>query len=64
MSPTPVIIPPELTSSLPYSSYPANGENYRNGDPGSSNFYILSRTGILPAFDNLSKTLGSLGVVT
>ena len=64
MSPTPVIIPPEFTYSFPYNSYPARGENSKNGDPGSSNFSIRSLTGNFPALDNFSNTLGLFFVVT
>ena len=64
MIPTPVTIPPELTSSFPYNSYPASGENYKNGDPGSNNFYILSLTTNLPALWSLLMTLGSFWEVT
>lgn len=56
MSPTPVTMPPELTYSLPYSSYPAKGENYKKGDPGSSNFSILSLTRSLPCLCNFCST--------
>ena len=64
MSPTPVTIPPELTSYFPYNSYPARGENSKNGDPGSSNFSIRSLTGSLPALDNFYSTLGLFFAVT
>jgi hypothetical protein len=38
MRPIPVTMPPDFTSSLPYSSCPAKLDSYKKGLPGSSIF--------------------------